>query len=269
MTLKVLLRGGGDLASGVAARLQRAGAAVVIAELQRPLVVRRKAAFAEAVFAGQTEVGGITARKVGSLAEIEACWRKGEIAVAVDPGLDLLEDISPHVLVDARMRKTAPEIGMQAAMMVIGLGPGFTAGEDCHAVIETQRGHDLGRVIWQGAATPNTGIPGSIGNHGEDRILRAPADGEVTGKVEIGAVVSQGDLLAEVNGAPVQAKFDGVLRGLVHDGLDVKKGMKIGDLDPRGDPSYCATISDKALAVGGGVLEAVLSNAALRAKLCS
>lgn len=261
MTANVLIRGGGDLASGVAARLHRAGLQVLITELPNPLVVRRLVAFAEAVYAGETTVGGITARLGEYFAEAEEILGEGKIAVLVDPDMEILEDLKPLILVDGRMRKESPEVGMEAAPLVIGLGPGFMAGENCHAVVETMRGHNLGRVIWEGSAQADTGIPDAIGDTREERVLRAPADGRLAASAAICDHVEEGDLIAVVSEQTVVAPFMGVLRGLVHEGVEVTKGMKVGDVDPRDDPRYCTTISDKALAVGGGVMEAVLSRA--------
>lgn len=267
MTASVLIRGGGDLASGVAARLHRAGLQVLITELPNPLVVRRLVAFAEAVYAGETTVGGITARLAENFVAAEEILGEGKIAVLVDPDMEILADFKPLVLVDGRMRKEPPEVGMEAAPLVIGLGPGFVAGENCHAVVETMRGHNLGRVIWEGSAQADTGIPDAIGNTREERVLRAPADGRLAARAAICDHVEKGDLIAVVSEVAVVAPFMGVLRGLVHEGVEVKKGMKIGDVDPRDDPRYCTTISDKSLAVGGGVMEAVLSRADIRERL--
>ena len=263
----VMIRGGGDLASGVAARLHRAGLGVVITELLQPLVVRRMASFAQAVFSGQIEVEGIRARRVANLDEAGAVLAQGEIAVLVDESLSSLADLQPVVLVDARMRKRPPETALDAADLVVGLGPGFVAGENCHAVVETMRGHDLGRVFWQGGAMPDTGVPESVMKKEGERVLRAPVDGVLQGGVAIGRQVKTDEVIAHVDEAVIKAPFDGVLRGLVADGLQVRAGMKVGDLDPRNDPSYAFRISDKALAVGGGVLEAVLTRPEVRDKL--
>ena len=263
----MLIRGGGDLASGVAARLHRAGLQVLITELPNPLVVRRLVAFAEAVYAGETTVGGITARLAENFVAAEEILGEGNIAVLVDRDIEILADFKPLILVDGRMRKEPPEVGMEAAPLVIGLGPGFSAGENCHAVVETMRGHNLGRVIWEGSAQADTGIPDAIGNTREERVLRAPADGGLAAHAAICDHVEKGDLIAVISEQAVVAPFIGVLRGLVHEGVEVKKGMKIGDVDPRDDPRYCTTISDKSLAVGGGVMEAVLSRADIRERL--
>ncbi len=259
--LLVLLRGGGDLASGVAYRLYRAGLPVLVTELPQPLVVRRLVAFAEAVYCGVHVVEDITARRVDDLGSALEAVARREIPVLVDPKasvLPRLRESAEVVLVDGRMTKRPPDLGMDAAPLVIGLGPGFVAGENCHAVVETNRGHFLGRVYWQGSAQPDTGVPEAVLKHQADRVLRAPCDGVLEERAAIGTQVDRGQVVALVGDQPVRAPFDGVLRGLVHGGLHVTRGMKIGDVDPRADPRYARLISDKALAVGGGVLEAVL-----------
>jgi len=267
----ILIRGGGDLASGVALRLYRAGLWVLITELPEPLAVRRGVSFAQAIFQKQTVVEGVTGRRVDDLSQALLAINRGEIPVLVDPqARPLLEFRSafPHqepiVLVDGRMIKRPPELSMQAATLVIGLGPGFVAGENCHAVVETIRGHNLGRVIWHGEAEGDTGIPDRVSDSGMDRVLRAPVDGVLQAHVDIGDHLEAGQLVAEVEGELVKAPFRGVLRGLLYPGLRVQRGMKIGDVDPRDDPRYCMLVSDKSLAIGGGVMEAILSRAELR-----
>jgi len=254
----VLIKGGGDLASGVAHRLHRAGFAVVVTELPQPTVIRRTVAFASAVFDGQVTVEGVTARRLDDLAAVPAVLAEGVIPVLVDPLAEAVRRLQPDVVVDAIMAKRNTGTRLTDAPIVVALGPGFVAGVDCHAVIETQRGHDLGRVILAGAAAAPTGEPGEIGGVGGERVLRAPAAGIFRGRRRIGETVAAGDVVAEVDGAPVIAAIAGVLRGLLHDGLTVHAGMKVGDVDPRGRPEYCFTISDKARAVAGGVLEAIL-----------
>jgi xanthine dehydrogenase accessory factor len=263
----ILIRGGGDLASGVAYRLQRAGLLVAITELPQPLVVRRAVSFAQAVFSGSCTMEGIVAHRVQSAAEVLERLGVGEIPVLVDSAGESIKTLQPLVLVDARMTKQPPDVGLEAAALVIGLGPGFVAGENCHAVVETQRGHTLGRVIWHGPASADTGIPEAVDRYRGERVLRSPADGVLIARAEIGQHIESGQVVAEVAGNPVVAPFNGVLRGLVYPGVLVQSGMKIGDLDPRDDPRYCFMISDKSLAVGGGVLEAVLSEPWMRKKL--
>lgn len=268
MSNLVLIRGGGDLASGVALRLRHAGFDVIITELPQPLAVRRAVAFSEAVYENVWTVEDVTARRVETRAKVEACLERGEIPVLVDPHLEQFAAFGLQLaaLVDARLLKqpalplpafasVLPSDSSSASLpLVIGLGPGFVAGENCHAVIETQRGHTLGRVYWQGAASPDSGLP-----EGDPRrVLRAPAAGVLTSPVQIGDHLEAGQVIAEVNGTPILAPFAGVLRGLIRPGLRVPQGLKIGDLDPRDRREYCFLVSDKALAIGGGVLEALL-----------
>ena len=263
----IFLRGGGDLASGVALRLFRSGLAPIILEIPQPLCVRRLVSFAQAVYDGATVVEGVRAERVTTPAEVQAVLANNAIPVVVDPPGELRRELPPLVWIDARLMKRPPELGLDTAPLVIGLGPGFTAGVDCHAVVETNRGHNLGRVYWQGAAEPNTGLPESVGPYRAERVLRAPAEGEFHALVELGAQVSAGQTLAEVAGQPVIAPFDGVLRGLIHSGLWVRRGLKIGDVDPRNEPGYARQVSDKAFSVGGGVLEAMLAQPPIRARL--
>ena len=263
----VVIRGGGDLATGAAARLHRAGFAVILTELLRPLVLRRTVALAEAVFSGETQVEDLLGRRAGSPDRARELALQGVLPVLIDPEGDSLSDLRPAALVDARMRKKPNELGSAAAPLVIGVGPGFVAGADCHAVVETRRGHRLGRVLWQGAAEADTRIPEPVGGQAARRVLRAPVDGVVEGLVEIGDLVQEGQVVLRVAGADVRAPFDGVLRGLIHPGVEVPAGTKVGDVDPRGVPAYCWEMSDKALAVGGGVLEALLMQRELRRRL--
>ncbi len=264
---RVLIRGGGDLASGVAARLHRAGFAILIVELPQPLVVRRLVSFAEAVYRGEYQVEEISAQLADNLSQVEEILAEGRVAVLVDPDLTCLDEFNPLVLVDGRMTKHSPEYSGMPAPLVIGLGPGFRAGDNCHAVVETVRGHTLGRVLWEGEAAPDTGIPDPVLGISHRRVLRAPADGLIEAHAQIGDVVQEGAVLARVAGLNLTAPFDGVLRGLLKGGLPVREGMKIGDLDPRQDPQYARMISDKSLAIGGGVLEAILTRKDIRKRL--
>lgn len=267
MTGIILIRGGGDLASGVALRLKRAGMRILITELEQPLVVRRLVSFAQAVFNSDCQVEEATGRLVADVDQAETALGAGEIPVMIDPQASVLQKLKPVALVDARMTKRPPETRLDTAEVVIGLGPGFIAGENCQAVIETKRGHTLGKVIWQGAPIADSGAPGSIERYSVDRVLRAPATGELIAHAQICDHLNKGDLIAEVAGVKVEAPFEGVLRGLLYPGLIVPEGLKIGDLDPRIEVSYCTTVSDKALAIGGGVLEALLSRPEIRALL--
>ncbi|TFH38044.1 MAG: EF2563 family selenium-dependent molybdenum hydroxylase system protein [Anaerolineales bacterium] len=255
----VLIRGGGDLASGVALRLHRSHYPVVIAEIPQPLAVRRAVAFSEAIYQGTWEIEGIRAQRVEGEAALYATLLEGQIPVIIDPDADLRHKLQILALVDGRMLKRPPELDHTAAALVVGLGPGFTAGVDCHAVIETQRGHHLGRVYWQGSAQTNTGIPEVVAGFDVQRVIRSPEAGLLHNGRSIGVVIEAGETIAEVGRTPVLAEFKGALRGLLHDGVMVHAGQKIGDLDPRANPSYCFTVSEKALAVAGGVLEAFLT----------
>lgn len=257
--VSVIVRGGGDLASGVVYRLVKVGFPVLVIELERPLAIRRAVAFASAVFEGRVTVEGLTARRVAHPGEIAQVQAAGEVPVLVDPGGASIGALRTAVVVDARLAKRNLGTAQSDAPLVIGLGPGFTAGDDCHAVIETNRGHFLGRVLWQGSAEPDTGRPGSVQGRTLDRVLRAPCAGTVVPLAAIGDAVRAGDVLATVSGQEVRAPFDGVLRGLIHPSVPVTAGLKIGDVDPRGTREHCFTISEKALAIGGGVLEAILS----------
>ncbi|HLF72988.1 MAG TPA: selenium-dependent molybdenum cofactor biosynthesis protein YqeB [Anaerolineales bacterium] len=265
----VLVRGGGDLATGVALRLHRAGMKVVITELAQPLAVRRAVSFAEAVYEGQHTVEGVTARLVRP-DQLSAAAAGSEISVLIDPDADVLLDprCSFAVTVDARLLKISPLPLPIPVPLHIGLGPGFHAGRDCHAVIETRRGHTLGRVYWSGSTLPDSGVP-----EGDPRrVLRAPGDGMLVAKTKIGEHVEEGQVVASVQiekytSTQVHSPFAGVLRGIIRDGVQVTKGLKVGDVDPRDDPSFCFLVSDKALAIGGGVLEAILSKQEIRRHL--
>jgi xanthine dehydrogenase accessory factor len=252
-----LVKGAGDLATGVALRLSRSGFAVVMTEIARPTVVRRTVAFAEAVYEGRTAVEGIEGIKVEDLDQIGGMLRQGAIPVVVDPEAAALREVRPSLLVDAIVAKRNLGTRISDALAVVALGPGFLAGRDAHAVIETMRGHTLGRVIMQGEALPNTGIPGEVGGHAEERLLRAPAAGVFGSALTIGDHVAAGQIVGRVGDVPVRSRLDGVLRGLLHPGLAVTPGFKLGDVDPRASREHCFTVSDKALAVAGGVLEAV------------
>ena len=253
-----LIRGAGDIASGIALRLYRAGIRVAMTEIGRPTTIRRTVAFSDAVVNGEQTVEGVTALRAETPGEALACLERGCIPVLVDPECACREALRPDALVDAILAKRNLGTRITDAPAVVGVGPGFTAGADCHAVVETMRGHTLGRVYYAGAALPNTDVPGLIGGFAGERVLRAPADGVFTGTRRIGERVEAGETVGYVAGQPMTATISGVLRGLLADGVTVKKGMKSGDVDPRGEAAYCLTASDKALAVGGGVLEAIL-----------
>lgn len=259
MDKKIWIRGAGDLATGIALRLYRSGFDIIMSDIAVPTTVRRTVAFSPAVYTGETSVEGITGKLCENISMIDTVIESRCIPVIVDPSGEIMKEYKPDVIVDAIIAKTNIGTKITDADIVIGVGPGFEAGVDCHAVVETKRGHNLGRVLWSGSAYPNTGVPGNIGGYTVERIIRATADGVFRAKVNIGDYVKAGDLLAYCDETPVYANIDGIVRGLLQDGVKVKTGMKSGDVDPRAEKEYCFTVSDKASAIGGGVLEAILS----------
>ena len=256
--MKILIRGAGDIATGIALRLYRAGMQVVMTDLPAPTAIRRTVCFSQAIILGEMTVEDVTARRAETPDQAEALLAQGLIPVLADPDCTCRTRLRPDALVDAILAKRNLGTKIDDAPIVVGIGPGFTAGEDCHAVVETMRGHTLGRVIYSGSALPNTNIPGLIGGFAGERVLRAPCDGIFTAVHRIGDTVEEGETIGFVEGQPMKCTISGVLRGVLDDGVPVKKGMKSGDVDPRCKPEYCTTISDKALAVGGGVVEALL-----------
>lgn len=254
----VVVRGGGDIATGCIFRLRRAGFPVLVLELERPLAIRRTVAVSSAVLEGRALIEDLDAIRVDDVEEALEVARSGTVPVMVSPQLVQLP-WEPSVVVDARLAKRNIDTTLNDAPLVVGLGPGFTAGVDCHAVVETMRGHFLGRVIWEGAPTPNTGEPGRIGGKTSERVIRAPTFGILGWKVAIGDLVAAGDVLGDINGVPVRTRIGGVVRGLLPPGYEVEWNWKIGDIDPRADTNACFEISDKSLSVGGGAVEAVLT----------
>ena len=256
--IKVLVKGGGDLASGVVHRLHRAGLKVMVTELSQPTVIRRAVAFAAAMHEDAVEIEGVVGRRAVSVGEALLSLEDDEVPVLSDPEGEMVFQWRPNVLVDGIMAKRNIGTKISDAPVVIALGPGFVAGVDVHAVIETKRGHHLGRVILEGSAAPDTGIPGEVMGYALERVLRAPCAGIFRGERRIGDRVEAGEVVAYIGSSPVVAGISGVIRGLLADGLLVSEGMKVGDVDPRGVKEHCFTISDKARAIGGGVLEAIL-----------
>jgi xanthine dehydrogenase accessory factor len=256
--LIILIKGGGEMASGVVQRLVRSGFRVCVTEIPEPVAVRRAVSFCEAVFAGRTEVEGLVARRASGTEEVRHCWEEGEVPVVVDPSCAIRKCLSPDVLVDAILAKRNTGTALTDAPLVIGLGPGFRAGRDVNVVVETNRGHHLGRVIEEGEAEPDTGVPGDIGGYTWERVLRAPAGGMFRAKKRIGENVEKGEVVAEVGGVPLITSISGTIRGILHDGLTTELNMKVGDVDPRGVLDHCLTVSEKARAIGGAVLEAVM-----------
>ena len=257
-SIKALVRGGGDLASGVAWRLHASGFKVAITEIGQPMAVRRTVSFCEAVYDNETEIEGVKALCIHDAREASAVWEKGCIPVMVDPDAESRHVIQPHILVDAILAKRNLGTTVRHAPLVIALGPGFEAGKDAHYVVETNRGHRLGRLLSSGSAQPNTGVPGPVQGITAERVLRAPADGIWENKKNIGDLLRKGEIVGTVNDLTVHSEIEGVLRGLIRPGILVTHGLKIGDVDPRGDRSSCYTISEKALAIAGGVLEGIL-----------
>jgi xanthine dehydrogenase accessory factor len=255
----VVIKGAGDIASGVAYRLYKAGFPIVMTELALPLTIRRSVSFSEAIFEGEIKVEGILARRIDKVEEIKTAWQEGWIPVLIDPQANVIQEIKSKIVVDAILAKRNLGTKIDDAALVVGLGPGFFAGRDVDAVIETNRGHYLGRVIWDGSAQADTGTPGVIGGAAASRVIYSPDNGVFQHAKVIGDLVEVGETLGNVNDFAVPAKIKGCVRGLIHDGIKVKKGLKIGDIDPRGEVDHCWTISEKALAIGGGVTEAILT----------
>jgi xanthine dehydrogenase accessory factor len=256
----IIIKGAGEMATGVACRLYRANfKRILMLETDSPLAVRRQVSFCEAIHEGSMAVEGVEAVRVAGEAEREAAWAKGKIAVLVDSQGESVARCKPDVVIDATLAKRNLGTSRADAPLVVALGPGFLAGRDCHLVIETNRGHDLGRLISTGMAQANTGIPGTIAGYTRERVLRAPSEGTFTTGRQIGDLVCSGEVVGRVGTAEVTAQIDGILRGLIRPGSGVTAGLKIGDIDPRREAGYCDTISEKARALGGAVLEALLA----------
>ncbi len=256
----VLIRGAGDIASGIAVRLKRSGFDVIMTDIKEPLAIRRTVAFCEAVrLKGETaKVEEFEAKLAKDESDALKMLCTGVIPVLIDPELKCLNEIKPEVLVDAVLAKKNLGTKKDFADIVIGVGPGFTAGKDCDAVVESMRGHTLGRVYYEGTTIPNTAVPGLIGGFAGERVMRAPDTGRFKAVKKIGDAVKAGDTVGCVNEKPMKASIDGIIRGLIADGTFVTEGLKSGDVDPRSDAAFCVLVSDKALAIAGGVLEAIL-----------
>lgn len=259
----IIVRGGGDLATGTIYKLKKSGFPVLILEVAQPSAIRRNVAFCEAVYQGTQTVENMTCYLAESLAQAQQFLNEGKLAVLVDPAGESIAALNPLAVVDAILAKKNLGTNKRLAPITVALGPGFRAGEDVDAVIETKRGHNLGRVLWEGTAAPNTGIPGIIGGYGIERVIHCPAKGILRNVKKITDTVSKGEVIAVVemeNGiVPVEATVDGILRGLIRDGYPVQIGFKMADIDPRIDEyNNCFTISDKARCIAGGVLEAIL-----------
>jgi xanthine dehydrogenase accessory factor len=256
--LVILIRGAGEMATGVAHRLASCRFKVCLTETSNPQAVRREVAFSEAIFDLEKEVEGIVAKLVESPVHILEVWRESKIPIIIDPEAKVKDYLKPDVFIDATLAKKNLGTKIMDAPLVIGLGPGFSAGNDVHLVIETNRGHNLGRIIAHGEAEPNTGIPGPIAGYAEERVIRAPRNGKFKTLKKIGDGVKANEEVGMIENAMVQSRIAGVVRGLLRDGTEVWKGMKLGDVDPRGNRAHCYTISDKARTISGGVLQAIL-----------
>lgn len=259
----IIVRGGGDIATGTIMKLYQCGFPVLILEIENPSAIRRNVAFSEAVYQGTQTVEGVTCRRAADAAEALAMLEAGKLPLLVDTSCEVLNRIRPLALVDAILAKRNLGTARDMAPITVALGPGFTAGADVDAVIETQRGHNLGRVLYQGSAAPNTGVPGKIAGFDKERVIHSPAAGVLRNVRSITDTVVKGETIAVVESAdgpvPVPATLDGLLRGLIRDGYPVTKGFKIADIDPRASEyNNCFTISDKARCIAGGTLEAIL-----------
>ena len=254
----IIIRGAGDLATAVAIRLHNSGFRVVCLEVAKPTVIRRTVSFAQAVFEGQSCVENVHARLV-SIEDIEKTFSEDAVPVLIDPEADAIRILKPSVLIDAIIAKKNLGTSKDMAPFTIAMGPGFIAGEDVDCVVETARGHNLARLIYSGSAAPNTGIPGNIEGFSSERVIHSPCSGTFHTIREIGDIVSKGEVIAKVGSMPVHATIDGMIRGLLHDGLDIPEHFKIADIDPRGSRADYRTCSDKARALGGAVLEAVMN----------
>ena len=256
--MMILIKGAGDLATGIAYRLKKSGFDIVMTEIDKPTTVRRTVAFSQAVFDNEIVIEGIKGVKVNNINEIYKEINQGNIPIIIDEKAEIIKELRPDVVVDAIIAKKNLGTNIKDAPIVIGVGPGFEAKVDCHLVIETKRGHYLGKVIEEGSAIPNTGVPGNIGGYTKERIIRASSNGKIKPVVSIGDFVKKGDVVAYVDGVEVLAQIDGIVRGMLQEGIEVFKGMKSGDIDPRCEKDHCFTISDKARSIGGGVLEAIM-----------
>ncbi len=266
ITDTVVIRGAGDVATGIGYRLHRCGYKVLHLDIEKPMVIRRTVAFTQAIFDGEAEVDGIKCKLVENMDEINNAFENDYVAVMVDSKGTIIDKLKPDVVVDSIIAKKNLGTNRDMAKTTIGVGPGFVAGEDVDVVIESNRGHFLGSIILEGSAAPNTGEPGNIAGFTSERVIRANADGTIENVHDIGDIVKKGEPIAYIGETAVEASLDGVLRGLITDGTDVNTGLKIADIDPRGYKSYCYTITEKARAIGGAVLEGILHMEKLRKK---
>lgn len=255
--MKILIKGAGDLATGIAVRLYNSGHQILMTEIPEPMTVRRYVAFSRVVYEKEATVEGVQSILVNSYNEAKSVMENGQVAVIIDSKADVRKEFQPDVIIDAILAKYNTGTQIDDAPFVVGVGPGFTAGEDCHCIIETKRGHTLATVIWKGSAIPNTGVPGNVGGYTLERLIKASAAGTMKPVAKISEQVKEGQIVAYTGGKPVYALMTGVVRGMLQEGAQVTEGLKIGDIDARCEVSHCFTISDKARAIGGGALEAV------------
>ncbi len=255
----VVVRGGGDIATGTICRLHHCGFKLLILEIGHPTAIRRTVALSEAVYEGQHRVEEVTAERIATVEDCTACWARNRVPLLVDPTAECLPKVQPIALIDAILAKKNCGTAKNMAPITIGLGPGFCGGRDVHAVIETARGHQLGRIIYTGSPQANSGIPGMIGGYAKDRVIYAPHSGIIEGVADIGSQVTKGETIARINSLELIAPISGLVRGMIRNLTEVTQGLKIGDIDPRIDEvNNCYTISDKARCISGGVLEALL-----------
>lgn len=255
----IIIRGGGDIASGIIQKLYRSGFKVLVLEVSNPTSIRRTVCYSEAIYEGTITIEGITSILVKNTKETENAWNEDKIPVIIDPKGYYIDIVKPKVLIDAILAKKNLGTKIDMADITIALGPGFEAGKDVHIVIETMRGHNLGRLIFEGHAIPNTGIPGEVKGFAKERVIYSPSNGSIESIKKIGDVVKAGEVIARINDTKILATIDGLLRGIIRNGSTVWEGLKIADIDPRlSENINCYTISDKARSIAGGVLEAIL-----------
>ena len=253
--IEIVIKGGGEMATGVACRLSKSRFnKICLTDISQPQAVRREVSFCEAIYDGGKTVEGVTAKRIASYEEVQGIWDRGQLPIIVDPEAKIVDFLKPAVLVDAILAKKNLGTKLTDAPLVIGLGPGFYAGKDVHLVVETNRGHNLGRLIFEGEASKNTGIPGVIAGYGAERVFRGPKEGRLRALKAIGDFVETGEVIAEVNGSPIKAQIKGVIRGMLRDKTNVWKGMKVGDIDPGKERESCYTVSEKTWAIDGTAL---------------
>jgi len=255
--IKILLKGGGDLATGIGYRLNRAGFKLLVIEKPEPTAIRRTVSFASAIYQDNIEIEGVKAMKINSPRELKLSWSKNKVPVTTTDQTALLTSFQPDIIIDGRMLKESTDQTIDEASLVIGIGPGFKINQNCNLAVETNRGHHLGRVIYEGSTAKNTGSPGNVNGYTDERVIHAPEAGIFQSDYQIGQKIKSGAIIGKINNKPLKAEIDGVIRGLLKPGIKITAGTKLADIDPRSKKDYCYYISDKALAIAGGVLEAI------------